>query len=121
MPTVVVNGTSVFYEECTENYEKALATNGKIDAIAGELKEYLKKYDSILEKSASSLSPDSSLYAGIMASVSQIGSKAGSIEGSFSAMKAENLVEARKIDAQITEQNKRNAITGILRANSYEK
>ena len=72
MPTINVGGILVSYEECTENYEKALATNGQIDSVAAELEYYLNAYSKIEDKSSSALDNDSSLYNGIMSSVAQI-------------------------------------------------
>lgn len=113
MPTINVGGILVSYEECTENYEKALATNGQIDSVAAELEYYLNAYSKIEDKSSSALDNDSSLYNGIMSSVAQIKTLSGSLEGSFSAMKAENLSEAKKIDDEITEANKQAAIASV--------
>ena len=120
MPTVNINGMIATYEECTENYEKALATNGQIDAVASELEGYVKDYDKIIEAS-SDLDSEGSLYGGIVASVAQISSVANGIEGSFSAMKAENLMEAKKIDDEITEQNRQNAIASLGTVSIVEK
>ena len=113
MPTVTVNGQTAFYEECTENYEKALATNARIDAVASELEDYLKDYSKISEYSGNALDPTGSLYSSISSSIQSISTLSGSFNGSFSAMKAENLVEAKKIDDEITEQNRQNAIASL--------
>ena len=110
MEYVSYNGVSKGYEVCTENYEKALKTNGQIDGVAGTISEYETALDDILANATGALDSSKNLFGGINSSISQLKAILGLWKGSYPAMQEENLEEAKKIDDAETENNKNAAL-----------
>ena len=110
MEYVNYNGVTKGYEVCTENYEKALATNGQIDGVAASVSEYKAGLSEILADSNNTLDSGKNLSKGISSSIAQLNSILGLWEGSYPTMQEENLEEAKKIDDEVTEANKNAAL-----------
>lgn len=113
MAYVTVNGESASYIECTENYEKALETNREIDAVADSVTSYKRIIDDILSNSTQVLSSEGNLLGGISSSIAQINSLISMWEGSYPAMQADNIEEAKLIDEEITASNRQAAINSL--------
>ena len=118
MAVVTYNGASATYSECTENYNKALATNRLIDGIADNISSYKKIITGINTDCTNNLVLTSSLMSGIRSSVTRVNSLISSFEDSCSAMKESNIEEAKKLDDKITEENRNRALNSLKQKQS---
>jgi len=113
MAVVTYNGASATYSECTENYNKALATNRLIDGIADNISSYKRIITGINTDCTNNLVLTSSLMSGVRSSISRVNSLISSFEDSCSAMKESNIEEAKKLDDKITEENRNRALNNL--------
>ncbi len=113
MAIVTYNGASANYAECTDNYNKALEANRLIDGIADNISSYKKTIKDINTDCTNNLKPDCTLLSGIRNSIVEINTLIKAWEDSYPAMKESNLEEAKKVDEEITNANREQALNGL--------